>query len=292
VEGNLFPLRFFKTDLDKNIRSLDRVIAGETLGRMIRNGLLEVIIKGEFSLAVSNDEGAAAIRYGLGFGRVSGGILQQIEIQELAVVECLRYFIPFADIVKTLALRMTECTKPQMVGYLLEYLVSFALVANYSGESAANSIKAWQGAPYMYFQSDDSTQVFFPDHMCGPDIMYTCKKTKTVYIVQVKFLNRISKQEAVKACDTTDPERFYCKRNCNETLKGFEEKRAQLSESLIKLKLDGYIVQRLFFIHSGGRQLLSTPGALVISKSSDPNFFDLVGSGVWELLDSLRNSFQ
>ena len=111
-----------KRDLDNNIRSLDRPIAGDTLGRIIRDGLLEVILKGKLRFRITDDNGAAAIRYGLGFGDVSGGILKEIEIQEQAVVECLRYFIPFADIVKSFAQRIVECPKPQMVGYLFRII--------------------------------------------------------------------------------------------------------------------------------------------------------------------------
>jgi hypothetical protein len=218
-----------------NIRSLDRPITGDTLGRIIRDELLEVILKGKLRFMITDDNGAAAIRYGLGFGDVSGGILQEIEIQEQAVVECLRYFIPFADIVKSFAQRIVECPNPQMVGYLLEYLVSFDLVANHSDTTAANSIKVWQDLPYLYFRYGEANEVCFSDHMWGPDIIYKCTITKTVYIVQVKFVKGISKQEAVNACDTTDPERFYCKRKGNGVLKGFQQRRSHLRESLTLL---------------------------------------------------------
>jgi hypothetical protein len=280
-----------KRDLDKNIRSLDRPIAGDTLGRVIRNGLLEVILKGKFRFSVSNDDGAAAIRFGLGFGDVSGGILKQIEVQEQAVVECLRYFIPFSDLVKTFALEIALCPKPQMVGYLLEYLVAFALVANHSGETAVNSIRAWQDLPYLYLQGADTSQVCFPDHMCGPDIIYKCTKTQTIYIVQVKFVTGISKQEVVNACDTTDPERFYWKRKNDGVIKGFEDRRTRLLESLYQLQRDGYSLQQMMFIHTGGKQTSFTRGALLVTKSSDPAFFNKVGSGIWEFLDSVRSNF-
>ena len=293
VDGQIFPLRFFKRDLDNNTRSLDRHISRDTLGRVILDGLLEVILNGSLRLKVTEDDGAAAIRYGLGFGDVRSGIIKEIEIKEQAVVQCLRYFIPFADIVKSFALKMADCQKPQMVGYLLEYLVSFALVANHSEESVANRIKAWQDSPDLYFKYGDSTQVCFPDHMCGPDIIYKCTTTKTVYIVQVKFLKGISKQEAVNACDTTDPERFYCKRKGDGgELKGFEQRRSQLRESLTHLQRDGYSLQQMLFIHTGRNQTPIKVGALVVTKSSNPDFFIKIGSGVWEFLDSVRSRFQ
>ena len=133
VGGQIFPLRFLKRDLDNNVRSLDRLIAGDTLGRLIHDGLLEVMINGALRIIVTDNDGAAAIRYGLGFGALSGETLKIIDLQEQAVVECLRYFIPFADIVKNFARKIAECPKPQMVGYLLECLVSFALVDKFCG---------------------------------------------------------------------------------------------------------------------------------------------------------------
>jgi hypothetical protein len=290
VDGQIFPLRFLKRDHDNKIRSFDTPIAGDTLGRIIRDGLLEVILKGKFRFRITDDNGAAAIRYGLGFGDVSGGILKEIEIQEQAVVECLRCFIPFADIVKRFAQRMVECPKPQMVGYLLEYLVAFALVANYSGTTAVNSIKVSQDLPYLYIQYGNSSQVCFPDHMCGPDIIYKCTETKTVYIVQVKFVKGMSKQEAANACDTTDPERFYCKRKGNGVLKGFEDKRTKLLESL--RQMDGFSLQRMLFIHTGGNQTPFTQGVRIVAKASDPDFFNTIDSRVWEFLDSVRSNFQ
>ena len=292
VEGQIFPLRFFKRDLDNNKRSLDRVISGDTLSRIIRNGLLEVILKGRLCFRVTDDDGAAAIRYGLGFGSVTDSILQEIELQEQAVVECLRYFIPFADIVKTFVQRIAECVKPQMVGYLLEYLVSFALVANNSGDNVASEVKACQTSPALYLRYGKTNEVCFPDHMCGPDIIYKCAATNTVYIVQVKFVNKVSKQEAANACDTTDPERFYCKRKGNGLLKGFEDKRSRLRSSLQELQRDGYAIEQVLFIHSGGKETSFTQGALIINRLTNPDYFNKVGAGIWEFLDSVREGLQ
>ena len=47
----------------------------------------------------------------------------------------------------------------------------------------------------------------FPDHMCGPDIFY--KYNKTLYLIQVKYVKSISKQEQAKAAGTTNPSKFY-----------------------------------------------------------------------------------
>jgi hypothetical protein len=239
-------------------------------------------------MELTDEFGAAAIRYGLGFGEVTGGLLHSIEIQELAVIECLRYLFPFTYIVESFTQRIISSPKPQIVGYLMEYLVAFALVSNYSGVDSAKIIKASKGFVFQYLQSNDSSLVCFPDHMCGPDIIYKCTTTKTVYIVQVKFVKGMSKQEAANACDTTDPELFYCKRKGNGVLKGFEDKRTSLLQDLRSLQKDGFSLQQMLFIHSGGNQTSFTQGALIVTKGSYPEFFNTIGSGVWEFLDSVQ----
>ena len=102
----------------------------------------------------------------------------------------------------------------------------------------------------------------------------------------------MTKQEAANAYDTTDPERFYCKRKGNGVLKGFEEKRLKLLESLRQLKLDGYALQQMLFIHTGGNQTFHAKGAVVVTKGSNPDFFNSIGLGVWEFLESVRSNFQ
>ncbi|KAI8900776.1 hypothetical protein BC833DRAFT_580484 [Globomyces pollinis-pini] len=289
IHGHNFPLRLFKRDIENNVRSLERVIAGDTLGTIIRDGILELILTGELRFSVANDDEncVAAIQYGLGFCEVSGGIVQNIVIQEQAIVECLRYFIPFADIVMSFAKNIAKYPKPQMVGYLVEYLVAFALVSNYSGPDAAKNIKASNGFVFQHLRRNDSSQVCFPDPMCGPDIIYKCMKTKTVYLVQVKFVKGISKQEAVNACDTTDPDRFYCKRKGNGVLKGNEQLRSRWCESLTELQRDGYSLQQMLVTHTGGNQTVFTQDAQVVTKSSDPEFFHMLPSGIWDFLDNV-----
>ena len=44
-------------------------------------------------------------------------------------------------------------------------------------------------------------------------------------MVQVKFVDKISKQERVNACHTTDPNLFYWNKKQQCVLKGFEKKR-------------------------------------------------------------------
>jgi hypothetical protein len=89
----------------------------------------------------------------------------------------------------------------------------------------------------------------------------------------------------------SDPERFYCKRKDNGVLQGFEEKRAKLLEILRKLQMDGLSLQKMLFIHTGGNLTFFTQGVRIVTKGSDPKFFNAIGSGVWEFLDSVGSNF-
>ena len=105
-------------------------------------------------------------------------------------------------------------------------------------------------------------------------------------------MKSISKQEIANACDT-DPRLFYCKRKNNrEILKGFEERRELLLESLLELQRNGFTLQQMLFIHSGGKETLYTKEALLVTKSSHPYFFNIIGEGIWDFLESIRTSFQ
>ena len=75
-------------------------------------------------------------------------------------------------------------------------------------------------------------------------------------------------------------------------MKGFEKKRSDLLESLRNMQRNGFALQQMLFIHSGGEQSSFTKGALVVTNSSYPDFFNKVGTGIWEFLDSVRRDFQ
>ena len=294
VDGLHFPLRFYKADLDSGKRSLDRVIAGDTLGSILCNGLLDFILKGEFRFRLSeNDDAVKAIEYGIGYGRVAEGNLVQIVVKEKAILECLRHFVPFTDVVMTLTKRIGECVNPQTVGYLLEYLVVFAIVSNYSVQGTTNKLIAYQRFPYLYLEECAANQICFPDHMCGPDVLYKCSNTKTVYIIQVKFVKAISKQEAANACNTTDPNYFYRRRKSpHNIIRGYEDKRAQLLTNLRMLQIEeGYSLQQMLFVHSGGKKDVFTREALLVTQSTTPDIFNSLGSRIWEFLDHLRDRF-
>ncbi len=75
-------------------------------------------------------------------------------------------------------------------------------------------------------------------------------------------------------------------------LPGFEGKRSKLLESLSNLELDGFSLQKMLFIHTGGNQTFFTQGVRIVTKGSDPKFFNAIGSGVLEFLDSVRSNFK
>ncbi|KAK5667195.1 hypothetical protein QVD99_006403 [Batrachochytrium dendrobatidis] len=128
--------------------------------------------------------------------------------------------------------------------------------------------------------------------MCGPDIIYKCANTKTVYIVQVKFVKRMSKQQAANAYNTTDPERFYCKRNGGGVLKGFEKERTYLLSTLLKLHKSGYSLQQTLVIHTAEKNPVDAQGMEIINSQNSPQFFDKIGNGVWDFLNLIRNNLQ
>ncbi|KAI8823940.1 hypothetical protein BJ741DRAFT_714992 [Chytriomyces cf. hyalinus JEL632] len=198
ILGGLFPLRFFRRDLAEQRTSFTKVFGGDTLGRIVRDGIVEYMMTGKAILLVKGQLASDAVRWGLGFCKIEEGVIYAIEMVEDAIVECLRYLVPFSDVVETLASQLLRYPKPQMVGLMLEYLVAYALVANLHPGSV-NQIKTFTGSVVEYLTSSTAQyQVFFPDHCCGPDILF--KDGSTLYIIQVKFVDKISNRNEVDAC--------------------------------------------------------------------------------------------
>ncbi|KAJ3356663.1 hypothetical protein HDU83_000525 [Entophlyctis luteolus] len=197
-----FPLRFYAEDIQLG-RCSFKTFAGEALDTIVRQGLIRYLMTGEAVLDVRSD-------------RIRHGAIRSwsVQLKELAVVECLRYLVPVSDLIPDICLQLASFPKPQMVGYLLEYLVGYALVAGLD-QAKANSLITKHGNLTLYLTSSNENEILFPDHCCGPDIIY--KHQGTLYIVQVKFLDTISKQERVTACHTTDPNHFYWNSRSNKT---------------------------------------------------------------------------
>ena len=60
---------------------------------------------------------------------------------------------------------------------------------------------------------------------------------------------------------------------------------------MLELQREGYALQQVLFIHSGGKEITNTPGALIINRSTKPDYFNEVGDGIWDFLDSVRAEF-
>jgi len=286
-----FHWLFFKRDLDNNEESLKRVVGSSTLYDIICEGLIHFIMFGETKLTVSGQEAANVIRYGIGFGVIVDNTLNEIKLTEPAIFESLRHLMPLNDLVEGLKNIMASCPQPQMVGYLLEYLVAIALVAKESGAKTVRDIKISQEHFIVYFNGNDDSAVYLPVAMCGPDVIYKCVATKTIYIVQIKFVKRLTKQEQVKACNTTDPKYFYCNRTDHSVLNGYEDVRSHFVGKLAELEKAHYSLKRMVVVHSADSNLESMANVEVINRETSPNFFDFIGTGTWDFLDRLRSRF-
>ncbi|KAJ3336155.1 hypothetical protein HDU83_009599, partial [Entophlyctis luteolus] len=283
VYGDLFPLKFFQRDLEEGKASFSKVLGADTLGRIVRDGIIEYMMNGKAILHVKGQLASDAVRYGLGFCNIDQGIIYAIAISEDAIIECLRYLVPFSDLVETLASQLLRYPKPQMIGIMLEYLVAYALVANLHPESRSQ-IKTFPGTIQEYLESDKAKyQVFFPDHCCGADIFY--KDGSTFYIMQVKFVDKITKQERIHACHTTDPQYFYWNSKNDSVLRGFESRRNDILDRLKNLTC-----RRLVFLHTT-TTTLGLEDVTVINQDSEPKFFDNLDVGIWPLLNNIRDQF-
>ncbi|KAI8820595.1 hypothetical protein BJ741DRAFT_557502 [Chytriomyces cf. hyalinus JEL632] len=283
IDGGLFPLRFVRRDLEEQKTSFTKVLGGDTLGRIVRDGIVEYMMTGKAILLVKGQLASDAVRYGLGFCKIKEGVIYAIEMVEDAIVECLRYLVPFSDVVETLASQLLRYPKPEMVGLMLEYLVAYALVADLHPGSV-NQIQTFTGSMEEYLKSSTAQyQVFFPDHCCGPDILF--KDGNTLYIIQVKFVDKISKQERVHACSTTDPQHFYCGRN-GSVLRGYETGREEILPLLTNLHL-----KRQVFLHTTTKTTVGMEEVTVINQDKHPRFFDNLDNGMWAVLNSIRDEF-
>ena len=283
-KSHYFPLKFYKEDLQHNRSSFDKVIGGSTLGSIVCDGLIQYMLKGHASLYLDEQATSDAVRYGIGFCTIEGGVIRTVEMKELAVIECLRYLTPFSYVAKTIAKQLSSYPQPQMVGIMLEYLVGYAFVANFNPTSN-NQISTFIGSVTEYLNSDNSQhEVYFPDHCLGPDILY--KHQGILYIIQVKFVKIISKQERVNACHTTDPNFFYWNKRQNCVLNGYQERKDKIIEVIRTMSHESYV-----FLHSNTKTIAGMENVNIINQRTEPQFFDNLSEGMWELLNKIREGF-
>ncbi|KAI9318855.1 hypothetical protein BDR26DRAFT_913465 [Obelidium mucronatum] len=270
-------------------QDLELAFSSDTLDRICSEGIMMFIMKGIATLPVSNQDAAYACHYGLGFciTSESGSSISSLRLSELAVIDCLRYLIPFGDIVIKFAQKMASFPQPQMVGYFLEYLVAFALVANLNpgNEAVLRTICVSNASVADYCHLPNQPHfIMLPNHCCGPDIIYN--HNGEIHIVQVKFVDTLSKQERLNALHTTNPSRFYWNSKSNCVLKGFEKDRDAILEIL-----KGKTVFRKVFLHTRTSATSGIDGNTLINETSAPQFFDCLNPKMWEFLNSMRESF-
>ncbi|KAJ3117025.1 hypothetical protein HK098_006375 [Nowakowskiella sp. JEL0407] len=146
---------------------------------------------------------------------------------------------------------------------------------NDSKESLVQNVKSTKNfEDYFTNPMDNYNEVYFPDHFCSPDVIY--KHTKTVHVVQVKFMKQISKQERVNACNTTDCCFFYWNKDKTKPLKYFDEKREMLRSALAEFEVKRYV-----FVHLDTKVTTRMEGAEVINEVLNPDFFNLLHPEIW-----------
>ncbi|KAJ3122181.1 hypothetical protein HK098_003059 [Nowakowskiella sp. JEL0407] len=284
LSSPMFPLWYYFDDVQLHNQGGD-VVGLDAINRVFLDGTISFLKSGYACLDARDQLAADAIFYGVGFATILNGAIQgSVSSAKLSIFECLRSIIPFSDVVYGLCKQMKTCGNAQMVGYILDYLVAFVLIANLNQgeESVMRNIKpATNFECYFDTPLDKRNEVFFPDHFCGPAIIY--RHHKTVHVVQVNFGNQISKQERMNACHTTDVEYFYWSKDKSHPLEQFNEERANLQDSLV-----GYELKRYVFVHSSTEL---TAGVEVIDQNSHPDIFNLLNPEIWELLNFIRQKF-
>ena len=121
--------------------------------------------------------------------------------------------------------------------------------------------------------------------MRGPDIMY--KYNDTIYIVQVKFVDTISNQKRLRACETTDYNKFYLNKTSGDTLKGFEKK-----HNNIVAAFKGKQCKRFVFLHTTTKTTKGMDAVTVVNQDTYPEFFDNLNPGMWTYLNVMREKFK
>ncbi len=130
VNSQVFSMRFYRED---QRMGLNRVAGNDTLNRIFCEGLIQYMMNGEASLSLTNGDVSIAIQCGLGFCEIiHENVIIFVDIKELAVIDCLRSLIPFRDVIGHFTQTTALSPNPQTVGFMLEYLVAFGLIASLS----------------------------------------------------------------------------------------------------------------------------------------------------------------
>jgi hypothetical protein len=285
VSSPWFPLKFLSRDFEQyGDEGNLRMIGKDSLHTIITNALIDFLMTGKATIRVKGTDASKAISYGLGFGSVVEGTIECVYLIEAAVVEGLRQFVSLSEVVDRMVMEFQRYRNAQMVGYMLEFFVGFALVANMNPK-VSEGINVFRGTFSEYLEVDSHNELYFPDHCCGPDVVY--KYEGIVYIVQVKFVNTISKQERINACHTTNPEYFYWNKKKDIARPEFRDSRRK-----IRALLQNLPQQQIVVLHTKTKTTSFMEEVDVYSSSSYPDFFDKIFPGMWGILDDLRERFE
>jgi len=283
VDSKFFPMRFYREDQQLGI---NKISGNDTFNRTCCEGLIQLMMTGVARLSLTTGDVSNAIQCGVGFCDILvdyQSVISSITLKELAILDCLQRLIPFRNIIGGIIKSLSFAPKPQMVGYILEYLVAFGLVAKLNPDYLYETKPSKHSFP-KYIQSTEPNEIYFPNHCCGPDIVY--KHDGILYLVQIEFVNIISKQERMKACHTTDPNYFYWNCKDQKVLKGFKEER----NAILGL-LHGIKYKRMVFLHLETKTMAGMEEVEVINQEKCPTFFDAVNTEIWPLLNAMREKF-
>jgi hypothetical protein len=123
TDNPMYPLRFLREDIKNGVSSF--TFSKKSFEEQIITALVQFMMTGEAKLLVEDADASDVIKYGLGFPQVRKNTIHIVKITELAVIECLRYFVPLSDLALKICDQIAPSSAPQMVGILLEYLVAY-----------------------------------------------------------------------------------------------------------------------------------------------------------------------
>jgi hypothetical protein len=283
IDGQLFPLKFYRRDLIIRDNIYYRIGLGRQWEQQISACILSFINTGRALLSVSGQEASDAVSNGLGFCNVTKDYISSVQIVEVAVLYCLRSFIPFTSLARKIIAQMETFPTPQMVGFMLEYLVGYALVSNINPHVIEDMKVFVSTSEVHYLTKGSENEIFLPVQRCGPDILY--RSGGCVHIVQVKFVDTFYMEERLHACRTTNPEYFYWNSVTSRPSQYFAKQRANVIEALKNFEVKRYVI---FHTNTETTEGMDT---IIINKHTRPDFFDNVFPGAWKVLDNLREHF-
>ncbi|KAJ3392955.1 hypothetical protein HDU84_003171 [Entophlyctis sp. JEL0112] len=273
----LFPLRNYVDIIEKDQKGFNRLTSSSSLGIGVIEAIGKYVINGTkfYESGCFRDQaGSDAVFFGLGFWDGC----KSLKLDGLAVVECLRYFLPLAQLVR----QTCRVENARSWSYVAECAVAYAFAKNHSDNTKPEGNQSVQqpqvnsiGGDLASFLVSVDYTVLFPHHCCGPDVVY--KHNSTVYFINYEPRGRISKQELVNACHTTDPNFFYWNKTRNAVLVGFEKQR----EDCLRL-LSGMNVQRVVVMQKSVTTV--DTNIEVVNEFNSPKFFLPAGKDVWRVL--------